>query len=274
MKKISLLEHTGMLIQRIENIINSRNDLIIETINPAFLGIKTIEQLFNDSKCLIIDIDNFESDADAILTKLRQNETFKTLPVLIISSKPNRALILKLAKFGNADVLLKPFNDFELLEKILKHLNAPILENMKAPTNAENSLTLRWDDAYKIGVEIIDEEHKLILDNFEKLYVCVKAGQGLEHYNEIISFLEMYINSHFEHEERLQELIRYDRANEHKSLHENFKTQIFQLVEEHPDKEVTNLDIIKLLFFIKEWIVHHILVEDKSLGIFLKQKVE
>jgi hemerythrin len=173
------------------------------------------------------------------------------------------------AKIGNIDVLLKPFNDIELLEKILKYRLAPLIENIKVPIKTVSNFRFKWNDGYKIGVEIIDDEHKQIVDHFEELYFNMSNGRGLKYYEQLLSFLQMYVNDHFEHEEKLQREISYDFADNHKILHENFKSQINQIIEEHKIKEVTNQELIRLTLFIKEWLIHHILVEDKKIAFFL-----
>ncbi len=274
MNKIILFENTEVLRFRIETILTRNEDLIVETISRNLLELSTLSNLLKDTKQLIIDIDNFEGKVDSIINEIRQTETIKKLPILLISSKPDKDLITKVAKFGNTDVLLKPFKDLELLEKVLKYKPAPLIENINVPLKVDTNFSLKWNDGYKVGVTLIDEDHKQIFDSYEKLYLSISDGHGLEYYGEILSFLEYYISSHFEREEKFQAEIAYDLIDLHKSLHDNFKAQIKQLILEQKNIMVSNQALIRLTLFIKEWLIHHILVEDKKIELFLSSQTK
>lgn len=269
MDRIVLLENNEMLRFRIENVLNKKDDICVESIVNTMTKMNTIKKMIQDSKQLIIDIDNVEGYMESVLGEIRSCEAGKNLPILLISSHPDLELIITTAKFGKIDVLLKPFKDIELLEKILKYRKAPLIQSIKASTDSTSNFALKWNDDYKIGVEQIDDEHKQIVDHFEELYFNINNGHGLEYYEQLLSFLEMYVNRHFEHEEKLQNEISYDYADYHKKLHEDFKSQINHIIETHKINEVTNPELIRLTLYIKEWLVHHILVEDKKIAFFL-----
>lgn len=126
----------------------------------------------------------------------------------------------------------------------------------------------RLREGYEIGIESIDKEHKEMIDAFEELYNRMHKGQGHNYYNELLEFLDKYIDSHFQNEENLQEEIGYPDLEEHKKLHDSFKNTIKSIEEKHSDKEVTNRDLVEINLTIKEWLVNHILVEDKKIGEF------
>lgn len=265
MNKILLVEKNKVLINRIENIISGREEIAIETFGSNLVELVRLEQFMKSASLLLIDSDIFESDLTKLLTRIRTNESVKAIPIIIIASKLDKSNAILFAKLGKIDVLMKPFNDVELLEKILKCFSAPLIKSFLQVCQSENGFLLKWNDGYKIGVAEIDEEHKLIVDNFEKLYFSAKNGNGFELYNEILLFLEKYVSFHFEHEEAYQKSISYAGYDEHKSLHDNFRAQVLEQVKILSEKEVTSRDLVKLLLFIKEWVIYHILVEDKKI---------
>lgn len=128
---------------------------------------------------------------------------------------------------------------------------------------------LTWCKEYEIGVENIDNEHKDIIENFEKLYNLMSQGHGHEFFHELASFLENYVNVHFEHEEILQKELNYPEHEAHKKLHDDFKEHVSKIILQHTEHGITNNELIKLNLFIKDWIINHILVEDKKLGRFI-----
>jgi hemerythrin len=99
-------------------------------------------------------------------------------------------------------------------------------------------------------------------------------GQGHKYYDELLAFLDKYIDNHFVNEEKFQEEIDYPDLEEHKKLHEEFKKTILAIEEKHKNKEVSDKDLIEINLTIKEWLVEHILIEDRKIGEFVKEKEE
>ena len=71
---------------------------------------------------LILDIMMPVMDGYEALSRLRNNERTKRLPVIILSAKGETYSILDLQKLGATDYLIKPFESEELLETIQKYL--------------------------------------------------------------------------------------------------------------------------------------------------------
>lgn len=76
----------------------------------------------------------------------------KAIPIIIIASKLDKSNAILFAKLGKIDVLMKPFNDVELLEKILKCFSAPLIKSFLQVCQSENGFLLKWNDGYKICV--------------------------------------------------------------------------------------------------------------------------
>jgi hemerythrin len=132
----------------------------------------------------------------------------------------------------------------------------------------------RLREGYEIGIESIDKEHKEMIDAFEELYNRMHKGLGHKYYDELLAFLDKYIDNHFVNEEKFQEEIDYPDLEEHKKLHEEFKETILAIEEKHKNKEVSDKDLIEINLTIKEWLVEHILIEDRKIGEFVKEKEE
>jgi hemerythrin len=130
---------------------------------------------------------------------------------------------------------------------------------------------LTWIEDFRIGIDTIDDEHKQIIDQFELLYQSMHSGKGHDLYEEILAFLDGYVENHFIHEETFQAEIGYPQMDEHKALHAFFRDKIKKLKVKNQGKEVTNHDLIEINLMIKNWLVNHILVEDKKLGAFANE---
>ena len=266
MSRILIIENTNVLLLRIANIF-SRKDIVVENINYRK---NSIQNRINDANHLIVDTDNFEGNLKPLLTEIRQGLINKDIPITLMSSKPDETMVFMAAHFGGIEILVKPFSDIDFLKKVLRSKKSPLLKDIVTEKNLENNFKLKWCDEYKIGVELIDNEHKEIVDNFEQLYKRINEGNGLQHYADMLRFIEKYVSFHFYHEEEFQKKIGYQEIESHMAEHRNFKMQVEQLIQKQKDDTITNKDLVILVVFIKEWLIHHILVEDKKIGVFLE----
>lgn len=127
---------------------------------------------------------------------------------------------------------------------------------------------IEWSDKLKIGIESIDEEHRLLIEEFEQLYNLMREGKGHSFFDELLDFLETYIEKHVVNEERIQEIMGYDKSEEHKMIHQMFKAQVNSIINEHQGKDVTDHDLLEINRFLHSWLSNHILVEDMKIGEF------
>lgn len=133
-------------------------------------------------------------------------------------------------------------------------------------------MIVKWSEELELGVQNIDDEHKTIVEEFEKLYALMRGGSGHDFYNLVIEFLEEYIETHLVHEEAYQAEIEYDKIEEHKKLHEAFRERVIQLREDHKMKKITDGDLLELNMVMQKWFVQHIKVEDRKIADFVKNK--
>ena len=263
MFKVCLIEETNVLRLRIESIFSRRNDIEIITIKGKLIR---SEKVPVDINYLIIDLDNFNYEESIFISSVRQRTTNKDIPIMLMTSQPTESLVIMAAKHGNINILVKPFSDIDFLKKVLSYNEAPVLDNIKANYDARSEFKLRWSNEYKIGVALIDEEHKLLVDNFEQLYHKLIEGCDItDCYHDMLRFLNKYVLVHFEHEEKIQNELKYMGLEKHLEEHRSFKLQLAKVIEENKNKSINSQDAIKLILFIKEWLIHHILVEDRKI---------
>lgn len=60
-----------------------------------------------------------------------------------------------------------------------------------------------WREAYSVHIEIVDSQHKVLVDTFNELHVAIVTGMSREHLGKILSSLIKYAQDHFKTEERL-----------------------------------------------------------------------
>lgn len=118
------------------------------------------------------------------------------------------------------------------------------------------------------GIAEIDKEHARLFETTEKLYQLL--GDDLipdkyDHIKQVLLELKEYTIMHFEHEEAYMESIQYKKMFTQKIQHEEFRNKIEEFEFESFDE--SQEDTIKeILDFLTDWLVHHILENDKLIG--------
>ena len=122
----------------------------------------------------------------------------------------------------------------------------------------------KWDDKYKIGIEIIDEQHKKIFDIANDAYDLLKNEFYVDKYDRIITILEElrdYAAFHFKTEEEYMAKIGYKRQFTQKIEHDKFVDKVNKINFKDIDKNQDEY-IISILEFVVDWIESHILHKD------------
>jgi hemerythrin len=128
----------------------------------------------------------------------------------------------------------------------------------------DDRILVEWDDRYSIGIQLIDDQHKELVDLTNKLYAGCLAGDGAAraYFLETIHGTVDYVKKHFSAEEKILEKVKYPAFAEHKKAHEGFVKKVFDDVKsfEEGKKFVPNV----FVRYLKDWILTHIAVEDKK----------
>lgn len=131
-------------------------------------------------------------------------------------------------------------------------------------------MSIVWSDKLAIGIEVIDHEHKEIVEEFDRLYALMRSGQGHNFYKMLMIFLMDYVDKHLKHEEAFMAQINYDDIEEHKQIHKDFRDKVVDLESRHRVGKITNKDLIDLNLILKDWLIHHISEVDMKVGTFVK----
>lgn len=274
MSKIKLLEATDYLRIRLEKLL----------MHYGYNGTEVLDGLINnnarytfkESDLVIMDLDNRQFDVVSIISELKSDPLTTQIPIMLLSSQSDIKTLKRAITAGCTEFVTKPFSDELLVQKIHK-LTKRTYKDLGLPEEFSNepqqtAVNFKWQKDYEIGIETIDSEHKSIIDNYEKLYSYMKTGKGHDYYSEIVNFMRTYIDEHFSHEEAFQEEIQYDKRAEHAMYHEDFKKSVERIIQDYDGKTVSNMNLVRINLFLKDWILHHILVEDAKIGEFYKRQ--
>jgi hemerythrin len=128
---------------------------------------------------------------------------------------------------------------------------------------------VEWSDELSVGIEEIDEQHKVLVNLVNRLFdetVVHQAGTSAV-MEEILHELIEYTVIHFAVEESLFRIFHYPATETHTRHHDELKAQVLDIQKKVKQGEASlNTE---LLMFLKRWLTNHILQEDKLYAPFL-----
>lgn len=129
---------------------------------------------------------------------------------------------------------------------------------------------MQWRSTLEVGHAQIDSEHQSLVEVLNRLHAAMKQGKGKDEIEKVLVFLKDYTVGHFKAEEALMMAHRYPGAQLHMAIHADLVKQVADLITNY--KAGKTVLTGSVLDFLEEWLVKHIMSEDKALGQFLKDK--
>ena len=134
--------------------------------------------------------------------------------------------------------------------------------------------TLEWRDEFLVGADEIDNQHRELLANINKLATMIASGDtsGIDG---TLAFLGDYVQFHFGSEEKIMRDLAYplmsDHVHEHKKLIEQFIRLKGEITSRLHDPLYLGFQIQLFLF---DWFANHTTKTDRHLGKFIRANAE
>lgn len=129
-----------------------------------------------------------------------------------------------------------------------------------------NCKSLAWNDVYNLGHDKVDQEHKKLFELSNQIALC---GTNRVQFVKAVQELIKYTKYHFTNEEKFMESINFKFLDEHKQLHKNIVDNLNDFLKQLDKFSIEEFSK-KLLIFVKENIINHILTEDKRVHHLMK----
>jgi hemerythrin len=131
---------------------------------------------------------------------------------------------------------------------------------------------IEWDDNLSVGVGLIDEQHKMLIQRLADLSDAFKRGLEQNKIMKTLEFMIDYTDFHFSAEEKVMEENDYPGLEEQKQQHEEFKTTLNNIVEDYKEEGTTTEIATDINVFLLNWLIKHIKGSDSRLGNYLTEK--
>ena len=131
---------------------------------------------------------------------------------------------------------------------------------------------IQWTDELSVGVGLIDEQHKMLIQHLNNLARSIESRQGPVKIVETLDFLAKYTDFHFSTEEKHMTAHDYQGLGQHKEKHAEFKTTLANLEQDFREEGATSELADSLDTLLVNWLVQHIKGTDIEFGSFLKSK--
>ncbi|MBT8357687.1 MAG: bacteriohemerythrin [Deltaproteobacteria bacterium] len=129
---------------------------------------------------------------------------------------------------------------------------------------------VQWNDSMSVGIELIDKQHKMLIQHLNNLIKSLEPSQGLTEVANTLSFLIDYTHFHFSEEEKHMAANKYPELEQHKMKHNEFKTTLSNLEEEFKEDGATHVLAKAVNTLLVNWLIKHICRVDVEFGVFLK----
>lgn len=126
-----------------------------------------------------------------------------------------------------------------------------------------------WRAAYDTGVSDMDDEHRRLFETAHGIYAAVSAGSGGKGLTERFRELQRGMDLHFETEEALMDRYGYPETASHRDRHRIYRWEAGHKGEKQQESSLSREEVT---VFFRNWMIHHVLTEDRKLGLYVKDQ--
>lgn len=273
---------TGEIRSKIESIQNSTNETITE--------IKQISEVINKVENIVTDIDTAVDEQSATNSEIADNIMQAAQGIAEVNE--NVAQVSAAADNIARDIAGVSHVSGELVQSsnrvkqsageltgISQELQSYVSRFKIPDQTGQNGATadsaagtpdlIPWSQSLSVGLDYIDNQHKVLIKLINDLHRAMKAGKSTSTSGAILDQLIEYTETHFGNEERLFKKFKYPEYENHKKVHTSLVNQVKDLKNQFMAGDGTLS--VELMEFLQSWLKDHILKVDKRYVPFLRQ---
>jgi len=137
----------------------------------------------------------------------------------------------------------------------------------------EKQQFVEWKDEYSVGIKVIDDEHRRLLNLINQFQTAVFYQTGSEFEDEAFDALIDYTRTHFAREEQLMSGHGYPDFEAHQAEHKKMIALVEDRMAEHREQGHHEA-LVEMVDFLRDWLINHINGTDQAYSGFLHDKGE
>lgn len=126
---------------------------------------------------------------------------------------------------------------------------------------------IEWEEKFSVGIKEIDEQHKVLVDILDELYLAMLKARGNEVIEATLDKVIRYTKNHFSTEELLFKKYSYPEEKPHKAEHDAMLKKVDAFRRDFKNGKLIGVD---LMHFLKNWFVEHLQTTDYRYVKFFK----
>jgi len=131
--------------------------------------------------------------------------------------------------------------------------------------------SIEWDDSFLIGIEELDYEHKVLIDDINKLHGELARQDKKSEIEKCLGDIYARMQAHFALEEHVMKEHQYRFYDEHKREHEKLLDGYTEYM-----MQILNDNVVSFSNPIEDtlryWVVNHIRSSDKKMSLMVQEK--
>lgn len=149
-----------------------------------------------------------------------------------------------------------PLADFPSLKIFIKYIYWLSLKLELMNKFGIDMTFIVWNDSLDLQIDMIDEEHKVLINLMNKLHKQNSDGEPKETLKATLSELARYASKHFNDEEAYMASIKYQDLEVHKAIHQRLLDRISDFSQDFDNSDVKISE--DFFNFLKIWVTSHI----------------
>ncbi len=131
-----------------------------------------------------------------------------------------------------------------------------------------------WNDSYITGIRDIDLQHKELFQRIDNFILAMYRNQTKEEVTSLVTFLSIYIDEHFDTEEKIMKEFYYPHINAHQHEHNDFRYTFAKLKEDFARTAASDIYLaIRVEKEVKNWWEKHVSGTDMKYVPYLQNKI-
>lgn len=123
---------------------------------------------------------------------------------------------------------------------------------------------LKWQKRYDTHIEVLDQQRRKMFDMINRIEESYTNPDIQREISALLQTLVDYTKFHFNEEEKIMRQLNFKAYDDHRVLHADLIHQINTMLK--AIKKSKNFSGHEVLSFLREWLINHILKQDRKIG--------